>query len=133
MADQQLQPTEKQEVSPAGGELTREGLYFTPAVDICETDKELLVLVDMPGVANDNVDIDLKEDILSIVGRVSEQEEQGQWLLNEYRKGNYFRTFRVTDAVDQQKISASMSDGVLKLTLPKAEKAVPRKIPITAG
>lgn len=51
----------------------------------------------------------------------------------EYRKGHYFRSFRVTDSVDASKIAGSMSNGVLKLILPKHEKAIPKKIPITEG
>lgn len=132
MADQEIQVADKREVESEGGEFTREGAYFTPAVDICETEKELVVLVDMPGVANNDVDIELKDNILSIEGKVTETSVAGDALLMEYRTGNYYRTFRITDVIDQSKVSASMSDGVLHLTLPKAEKAVPRKIPIAS-
>ena len=133
MADQEIQVAEKKEFATEGGEFTREGVYFTPAVDICETEKELMVLVDMPGVNYENVDIELKESILTIEGKVPAEEKKGQEILREYRTGNYFRSFRITDVVDQSKITASMSDGVLQLTLPKAEKAVPRKIPIATS
>lgn len=132
MTDTELQVTEKQEVKPAEGELTHEGVYFTPAVDILENPKELVVMVDMPGVDKDRVEIDLKDNILSIVGRVPEESAEGEGLLTEYRTGNFFRTFRITDVVDQSKITASMADGVLKVVLPKAEKAVPRKISIAS-
>lgn len=130
MADQEIQVAEKKEVEPEKGEFTREGVYFTPAVDIYETDKELVLLVDMPGVNSHNVEIELKENILSIEGKLADELPTGEALLTEYRTGNYFRTFRITDIVDQSKISATMLDGVLQLKLPKAEKAVPRKIPI---
>lgn len=130
MADQEIQVAEKQELAPDAGEFTREGTYFTPAVDICETEKELIVLVDMPGVNSEQVDIELKENVLWIEGKVAPREAPGEELLQEYRTGNYFRTFRITDVVDKGKIAASMADGVLHLTLPKAEKAVPRKIPV---
>lgn len=133
MTDKELQVSEKQEVTPGGGELTREGIYFTPAVDICETDKELMILADMPGVKPGGVDIELKEGILSIEGKVSVATQAGENLLSEYRKGSYFRSFRVTDSVDAVKIAASLSNGVLKVTLPKHEKAMPKKIPITVG
>lgn len=132
MTDAELQAAEKQEVKPAEGELTHEGVYFTPAVDILENPKELVVMVDMPGVDKDRVEIDLKDNILAIIGRVPDDKAEGEELLAEYRTGNYFRTFRITDVVDQSKITASMSDGVLKVTLPKAEKAVPRKIAISS-
>jgi HSP20 family protein len=90
------------------------------------------VVADMPGVNADQVEIDLRNDVLSIIGKMQTEEPKGSPLLTEYRNGNYFRSFRITELVDQAKITASMADGVLKLVLPKVEKAVPRKIPITA-
>jgi len=133
MPDQEIQATPKQEVAPETSEFTREGVYFSPAVDIYGTERELVILADMPGVSADNVEIDLRDDVLSIIGKTESEEEAGTALLTEYRKGNYFRSFRITELLDQSKISASMSDGVLRLVLPKVEKAVPRKIPISAG
>jgi len=131
MLDQELQVTEKKEVTPERGEFTREGIYFSPAVDIYSNERELVVLADMPGVSSESVDIDLRDDILTIVGKSQEKAGEGDLLLSEYRTGNYFRSFRVTEGIDQAKITASMSDGVLKLTLPKVEKAIPRKIAIS--
>lgn len=131
MADQEIQAAPKQELSQDVGEFTREGVYFSPAVDIFDTDKELVVLADMPGVSVEQVEIDLRDNVLSIIGKTPVEGEKGEFLLQEYRTGNYFRTFRITDVVDQSKITASMADGVLKLVLPKVEKAVPRKIPIS--
>lgn len=133
MAEQELQVTEKQEVQPSQGELTYEGTYFTPAVDIYGTEKELVLLADLPGVDGNSVEVDLRDDVLTIVGKVSQAVPQGELLLAEYQTGNYYRSFRITEVIDQSKITAAMSDGVLKLVLPKVEKAVPRKIPISAG
>jgi HSP20 family protein len=133
MADQEIEVTDKQQVSPEKGELTHEGVYFTPAVDIYETEKELILLADMPGVDGENVDVDLRDDTLSIIGKVSSAEEEGEALLAEYRVGNYFRSFTLTDAVDQSGITASLADGVLKVVLPKLAKAVPRRITISTG
>lgn len=132
MADQEIQATPKQEVAPETSEFTREGIYFSPAVDIYGTEKELVVVADMPGVSADQVDIDLRDDVLSIIGKMDPEEVKGTPLLAEYRNGNYFRSFRITELVDQARITASMADGVLKLVLPKVAKAVPRKIPIAA-
>jgi len=129
MADE-LQATQKQELKTDTGELTREGTYFAPAVDIYGNEKELVLLADKPGVSSDNVEIDLRDNVLTILGKM-QTEDKGEELLSEYRTGNYYRNFRVTDVIDQTKISASMSDGVLKLVMPKAEKAVPKKIPIS--
>ncbi|HMK36385.1 MAG TPA: Hsp20/alpha crystallin family protein [Desulfomonilaceae bacterium] len=132
MADQELQVTGKHALPAETGELTREGVYFAPAVDIYATEKELVLLADMPGVNAEHVEIDLNEDTLTILGRVPSESARGQTLLSEYKTGNYFRTFRITEIVDRSKITASISDGVLRLILPKVEKAVPRKIPIVS-
>lgn len=131
MADQELQATEKQQVATPEGEFTHEGTYFVPAVDIYENTKELVLLADMPGVHSGGVEVDLKEGTLTIVGKVSAEMGEGEPILAEYRVGNYFRSFRLTDVIDQSKISAAMADGVLNLTMPKVEKAIPRKIPIS--
>lgn len=96
-----------------------------------ETANELTVVVDMPGIQPDDVEIDLRENILTIVGESKEETPQGEDLLVEYRSGGYYRTFRVNDLVDHNKIGASMPDGVLTLKLPKSAKATPRKIPVT--
>jgi HSP20 family protein len=133
MAEQEIQVSQKQEVTPAKGELTYEGVYFTPAVDIYETDKQLVLLADLPGVEPGGLELDLKDDYLSIVGRMASARDEGESLLEEYRTGSYFRNFLVTDAVDQSAITASLADGVLKVVLPKAAKAIPRKIPITSA
>lgn len=133
MTDKELQATDKQAVDTGSGELTREGVYFSPAVDIYDTEKELVLLADMPGVNTEQVEVDLRDDTLTILGRLVGNSGDGQPLLTEYEVGNYFRTFKLTQVVDRSKISASLSDGVLKLVLPKVEKAVPRKIPITSG
>jgi HSP20 family protein len=134
MADQEIQAREKQEVQRSGGEFTREGVYFSPAVDIYSTEKELILLADMPGVGLEQVEIDLRDNTLSIMGKIAAESREGKEpLLTEYRSGNYFRSFRITEVVDQTKITASIADGVLKVVLPKVEKAVPRKIPIVSG
>ncbi len=133
MADVELQATQKQPVASPEGEFTHEGTYFVPAVDIYENSKELVVSADMPGVHSGDVEVDLKEGTLTIAGKVAPETEEGEPILVEYHVGNYFRSFRLTDVIDQSKITAAISDGVLTLTLPKVEKAIPRKIPITAG
>jgi HSP20 family molecular chaperone IbpA len=128
-----LQVKEKQEVvSPA--EQTRPGLVFTPAVDIFETERELTLLADLPGVTKDDLKIDLDNNQLSIVGDVAPPEGSGEAdLVREYRTGRYFRQFTISDAIDQSKIEASLTDGVLRLHLPKVEAAKPRKIAVKVG
>ncbi len=133
MADKEITSQGKQEVASGEGEFTHEGVYFSPAVDIYATEKDLVLVADMPGVGLENVEIDLRDNTLSVMGKVFSEPEDRQALLTEYRSGNYFRSFRITEVVDQSQITASISDGVLKVVLPKVAKAVPRKVPVVAG
>ena len=136
MADtesKELRVREKQEVaSPA--EQTTPGLVFTPAVDIFETDKEITLLADMPGVKTDGLTIDLRENTLTLSADVtpirgSDEED----LLIEYESGKYYRQFTLGELINQEKIDARLTDGVLRLSLPKVEKATPKKIAVKAG
>jgi len=129
----ELQVQEKKEVA-APAEQTKEGLVFTPSVDIFETDDKLTLLADMPGVAADNVNIDLNEGVLTISGDVKPWEEADESdVLVEFEIGKYYRQFSLSEAIDQSRIEAKLEDGVLRLTLPKAEKAKPRQIAVTAA
>ncbi|MFO8112831.1 MAG: Hsp20/alpha crystallin family protein [Desulfosalsimonadaceae bacterium] len=126
----EIQVGKKHEVS-GQTEHTRSGLVFMPPVDIFETENEINLLADMPGVKSDDVDIDLRENTLTIAGEITPFEEGDEEdLLVEYEVGRYFRQFTIPELIDQEKIDAQLSDGVLKLVLPKAEKAKPRKIEI---
>jgi HSP20 family molecular chaperone IbpA len=125
-----LQAKEKAEV-PTQAEQTRPGLVFTPAVDIFETEKEISVLADMPGVKSGDLDIDLHENVLTLDGDVKSPEGSGEVdVIREYRTGKYYRQFTLSQLIDQQKIDAELKDGVLRLKLPKVEAAMPRKIDV---
>jgi HSP20 family molecular chaperone IbpA len=129
----ELQAKEKQEVTTSA-EQTRPGLVFTPAVDIFETDVEITLLADMPGVAADDLSIDLREGTLTLSGDVKPWKESGESdVLVEFEIGKYYRQFTLSEVIDQNKIEAGLENGVLRLTLPKAKKAVPRKITVAAG
>jgi len=132
MSDKDLQFPEKKEVQ-SGAESTRTVPVFIPAVDIYETDQDLTLLADMPGVPIGNVDIDLNGEQLTIRGNIPAGEENGRLMCREYTRGDYYRQFTVSNAIDREKIQASMKDGVLKLVLPKAEAAKPRKITVTTS
>ena len=127
MIDKDLQVQEKQELQ-SGSESTRNVPIFVPAVDIFESREALTLLADMPGVPIENVEIDLNSDQLTIKGSVPAEESNGAALLHEYQAGDYYRQFTLSNNIDRGKIEASMKDGVLKLVLPKAEAAKPRKI-----
>lgn len=128
----ELQAKEKQEVSAA--EQTKPGPSFVPVVDIFETEREITLLADMPGVKTDDLDIDLREDTLTLAGEVESPERPDETeIFREYQTGRYFRQFTLSEVIDQSKIQASLNNGVLRLVLPKVEKAAPRKITVKAG
>ena len=115
-------------------EQTQPGLVFTPAVDIFETVQQITLLADMPGVCANDINIDLRDGVLSLTGDVKPWEgSEESDVLVEFEIGKYYRQFTLSDAIDQNNIAAKIEDGVLRLTLPKSQKAVPRKIAIKAG
>ncbi len=131
MADMQtkdIKVRDKQEVtSPA--EQTTPGLVFTPAVDIFETEKAITLLADLPGAKADDLTIDLRDDTLTLVADIAPADKGSEVeILTEYETGRYYRQFTLSEIIDQEKIDAKLNNGVLRLRLPKVEKATPRKI-----
>jgi len=128
-----LQAKDKAEVTTPA-EQTRPGLVFTPAVDIFETEKEITLLADMPGVKAKDLTIDLHDNVLSLDGDVESPEGADEvTVLREYRTGKYYRQFTLSQVIDQSKIDAELKDGVLRLRLPKVEAATPRKITVKSS
>ena len=116
-----------------GAERTRSKKLYTPAVDIVEGKDSLYLVADMPGVNENSVDITLEKNVLTIYGTVEpEIPENHRLVSSEYGIGDYQRTFTLSDEIDREKIEASVKNGVLRLTLPKAEAAKTRKIPVKA-
>ncbi len=103
--------------------------YFQPATDVRETSEEVLLLLNMPGVSSEHVDLVVEKGTLTVTGKAS-SEEQGDPVYRETRVGNYRRTFSLSDDVDTDHISAEMKAGVLTVRIPKPEKAKPRRIEI---
>ncbi|HLX03970.1 MAG TPA: Hsp20/alpha crystallin family protein [Candidatus Binatus sp.] len=131
MTEQEIATKEKQQVQ--GQEKTRAGRFFLPEVDIQELKDSLKLFADMPGVKQSDVEVTLNNGILTIVGTVSTDVYQKlSPLYTEYNVGNYFRQFELNEDIDAQRINASMKDGVLELTLPKSERARPRRIEVNA-
>ena len=119
---------------PASAEQIKPGPVFTPNVDIFETDREIIMLADIPGVKAPDLTIDLRDDTLTLTGevkRLNRPEEQD--ILIEYQVGRYYRQFTLAEVIDQSKIDAALNDGVLRLILPKVAKAMPRQITVKAG
>lgn len=120
--------------TPTEIERTQNRQVFIPEVDIYEKDNLTILLADMPGVNEKSVDINLEKNVLTIRGRVStNQDEAYKTVYSEYGLGDYERVFTLSSEIDINKIEASIKDGVLKLTLPKAEAARPKKIAVKAA
>jgi len=118
----------------AAAELTKTGPTFSPDVDIYETDTEIVLLADMPGVTPDALTIDLRDSVLTLSGETTEIETKNETeIFSEFANGNYYRRFTLSEIIDQENINAQLIDGVLHLTLPKVAKATPRKITVTTG
>ncbi|MCP4602974.1 MAG: Hsp20/alpha crystallin family protein [Proteobacteria bacterium] len=121
---------EKQQIKKEEGEPTRAGVYYSPRVDIYETDEAITLLADLPGVDKNVLDIDVEDQRLTITGLVKKTEDRFNPVYEEYGIGGYTRNFQLGDTIDQTKINASLKDGVLTLVLPKADRLRPRKIEI---
>jgi len=129
MNDQSTTAT-KDRANPTGPERTRGGAYFTPRVDICETDTELLLYADMPGVRPDGVDLRYERGELLLTGKVTPRERPGRLVHGEYEEGDYYRSFTIHESIDSEKIEASCKNGVVTLRLPKVAKVQPRQIKV---
>lgn len=103
--------------------------YVTPPVDIYETAQGLVVKADLPGVAKEDLDLRVENSQLTIRGRANHA-VRGEPLYREYELVHFFRQFELTENVDQENISADLKNGVLTLSLPKAEEAKPRRIEV---
>jgi len=125
-----IQKAEKTGV-PVVPEQTRPGAVYRPATDIFENDNSITVLADMPGVKAQDLKIDLRENVLTLTGRVTSPENPSESdILREYHSGTFFRQFTLSETIDQAKIDARLTDGVLRLELPKIERAKPRQIAV---
>jgi len=126
---------EKEEVSlEEGAEWARDRRIFIPRADIYENDDNIVVAVDLPGAAENQIDVTLEKDLLTIKTLVDMKDADGYALsLAEYEVGDYQRSFKLNGEINRDKIEASYRDGVLRLVLPKAEEMKAKKIAIKKG
>jgi HSP20 family protein len=130
MTQQELQVQQKREVEKKQ-ESTVPARTYLPVTDIFETEQALTVVMEMPGVDKQNVEVTVENDVLSVIGRIDFAKYEGlQPVYTEYNVGHYARGFQLSSKIDQGKISADLKDGVITLVLPKAEEAKPRKIKV---
>ena len=116
----------------ADAEQTRSGRHFVPAVDIYETPEKLVVLVEMPGVGREDVDVDLEKGVLSVFGRSKPRKlDEGYRPVSvEFETGHFQRSFRLGERIEAERIEAAMKAGVLKLVLPKSSAVRSHRIEV---
>ena len=132
MADQQqeLAVREKREVA-AKEERTVPGRFYVPTTDVYETEDALTVVMEVPGVGREDVEIELKDEVLRVEGRIDSAKYGGlEPVYTEYGVGHWARSFSLSDTVDRERIGAQLEDGVLTLTLPNTAEAKPRRIAV---
>jgi HSP20 family molecular chaperone IbpA len=132
-AESKAMEVEKQEIVPEEGtERTRECPCFMPRADIYQTEEKIVIVMDMPSIDADKLDITLDKNVLTINGYAESNLPEGYSLVwSEYEHGDYQRRFTLPDEIDRDNIEAIIRDGVLHLDLPKADAQV-RKIAIKA-
>jgi len=110
-------------------EVTR-GVWYTPRVDILETDEELTLFTDLPGAKAEDVDIRFENGELRLQAQCPARQQGTSYLLAEYGVGDFYRTFSIDKDINPDKIAAELKNGVLTVHLPKTEAVKPRKIAI---
>ncbi len=129
--DQKLESQTKRELETRE-EKTLPGKFYVPYTDIYETEQALIVVMDMPGVDKQNVEVKLEKHVLSIEGRIDFSKYEGlSPVYTEYNVGHFSRSFSIPREIDGGGISAEMADGVMTLKLPKAKEATPRRIAVS--
>jgi HSP20 family molecular chaperone IbpA len=125
---QELAVREKQELAHQE-EKTTPGRYFVPATDIFETEEALTLMLEMPGVTKDNLNVQIENDVLRVEGNIDYSAYKGiEPVYTEYNVGHYARVFTLPNKINRDAITARVEDGVLTLTLPKSKDAMPRRI-----
>lgn len=123
----------KEQSGVATLERTRGGVTYTPRIDIWESDEELVLYADLPGVSPEDLDIQFENRELRIHGKVGPRHEDRNFLYGEYGIGDFYRTFTIGETIDSKKISAELQNGILTLHLPKTEAVKPRRIAVKAS
>ena len=113
-------------------ENTRNGKYFTPRVDIFETESELVMYADMPGASPDSIDLRYEQGELILQGKVAPSVRAGHLIFGEYEDGDFYRVFQIHESIDSTRIEAECKNGVLTVHLPKAESAKPKQVTVKA-
>lgn len=128
-----LEKRGKQEVSNTAAEqMNHSGRAYSPDVDIYVNDDEVVFAVDLPGVGKGDVNIQVDETNTLIIRAKNTHREMAGAVIRQFRTGDYYRAFQISDDYDKDRVTASLENGHLQITVPKKESAKPRKIEIQA-
>ncbi|WP_422930890.1 Hsp20/alpha crystallin family protein [Singulisphaera sp. PoT] len=128
---QSEEPAHPPTMLPPQPEASRSKVCLTPLIDIHEGPEGLILEADLPGASEDGVRIQLEHNVLTLHARVTSPVPEGALPLHEeYHQGDFQRSFILSDEVERERITAEFKNGVLRLTLPKAERAKTRRIEI---
>lgn len=109
-------------------------LLFNPPIDIYETPDGLVLYADLPGVESEGLDLQVQDNRLTLFGRVtSVVPDSAEMMHQEYQVGDFLRSFILSDEVDHDRIQAKLTNGVLRVELPRAPRAKPRRIEVSGG
>ena len=107
-------------------------LLFNPPIDIYETPDGLVLYADLPGVTSKGLDLQIQDNRLTLFGRIQRHDsDDGAVVHEEYKVGDFLRSFILSDEVDHDRISARLNNGVLRVELPRASRSQPRTIEVT--
>ncbi len=127
LVDQFFRPTRLFDEETAG---------MVPRMDVVEHANDFVIRTELPGVKKEDIEVTFENGVLSISGETkaeTEEKEDGQVIRQERRYGKYLRSLRLATPIDEKRVKANYKDGVLELTLPKAEEAKPKKITVDVG
>lgn len=107
-------------------------MLFNPPIDIYETVDGLVLYADLPGVTTEGLDLQVQDNRLALFGRVQDDQDGRAVLHEEYKVGDFLRSFILSDEVDHENISARLNNGVLRVELPRTQRSEPRRIQVSA-
>lgn len=109
-------------------------LLFNPPIDIYETPEGLVLYADLPGVTAEGLDLQVQDNRLTLFGRIQGADQSPSNMVHqEYQEGDFLRSFILSDEVDHERIQAKLTNGVLRVDLPRAARAKPRRIEVAPG
>jgi HSP20 family molecular chaperone IbpA len=120
-------------VSGLADGVNEQRLLFNPPIDIYETPEGLVLYADLPGVTSEGLDLQVQDNRLTLFGRIQDRDDvDGVIVHEEYKVGDFLRSFILSDEVDHDRITARLNNGVLRVELPRANRSEPRRIEVTA-